>query len=74
MVNLWRNINMLDGNLMALEKYEREIEEKEKRYDYFIAQVESILGNSIDNLIAEFNAIAKDNEIEMSLIDYLKDR
>jgi len=65
---------MLDGNLMALEKYEREIEEKEKRYDYFIAQVENILGDSIDNLIAEFNAIAKDNEIEMSLIDYLKDR
>jgi len=63
---------MLDGNLMALKKYEREIEEK--RYGYFIEQVENILGDSIDNLIAEFDDIARDNEIEISLIDYLKDR
>ena len=50
----------------------REIEEK--RYGYFIEQVENILGDSIDNLIAEFDDIARDNEIEISLIDYLKDR
>jgi len=64
----------IDGNLVALQQYEQEIEESEKRYEYFLEEVESTLGDDIDYIIKQFDSIAKDNDIDESLIEYLQNR
>jgi len=65
---------MCDGNLEALRLEEQRIEEAEKQYEVFLAEVEDILYDSIETITKIFNGIAEDNYIDMTLLEYLQNR
>jgi len=65
---------MLDGNLEALRVEENRIQKQEEQYEIFLGTVESSIGDELDDLIAQFNSIAENFNIEETFLEYVNNR
>ena len=63
----------IDGNLMALELHEKQIEEAEKRYEEMMEEVNDTLGVDLSDLWDKTTAIIQKHNIEISVGDVWKE-
>jgi len=63
-----------DGNLHALDKYMEEIEKAEINLEYYLSDMDSTLGNLVDDIIYLHRIICEKYDVDEDLIKYIKER
>ena len=63
-----------DGNLHALDKYMEEIEKAEINLEYYLSDMDSTLGNLVDDIIYLHRIICEKYGVDEDLIKYIKER
>ena len=63
-----------DGNLHALDKHMEEIEKAEINLEYYLSDMDSTLGNLVDDIIYLHRIICEKYDVDEDLIEYIKER
>jgi len=63
-----------DGNLYALDKHMEEIEKAEINLEYYLSDMDSTLGNLVDDIIYLHRIICEKYGVDEDLIKYIKER